>query len=397
MGRRKRAPKAGPGRAPPAGERARQDAVAGVAEVVCLYCGCAFRAITTLHLRRLHDYEGDHPILDYRQRFGLEVAHTHSHANRRQARRVRAAYWEARGRRWTRARMLDAIRERHRRGLSLAHQDVPNRLRQAVRRRLGPWRKALRMARVPCPPRRSRWNAIRVIAEVRALAARGRPLYGGYISEHHPELHNAAHNHLGGGWGRALTAAGLDPSAHRAPTSPWTRQLAEAWVRRRAARAGSVRRKDAPADLVTWVVNHVNHSWVAFVQALHIPCAGGKRRDWSAAAVVQAIRARKRTGHPLYSKAVARAGGGLIAQARKHFGGWPAALAAAGFDPAKHQGQLRWTRDAVVAAIRRRWRAGQSVDRRTVLASSRSGLVNAAVRHCGGWRAAVHAAQRRPR
>ena len=42
--------------------------------VVCEHCGRRFGAITVRHLRNLHGYEGEHPIADYKARFGLETA-----------------------------------------------------------------------------------------------------------------------------------------------------------------------------------------------------------------------------------------------------------------------------------------------------------------------------------
>ncbi len=42
--------------------------------LTCQHCLRDFAAITVSHLRSQHGYEGDHPIADYKQRFGVPKA-----------------------------------------------------------------------------------------------------------------------------------------------------------------------------------------------------------------------------------------------------------------------------------------------------------------------------------
>ena len=50
--------------------------------VICKHCGRDYRAITVLHLRNIHDYDDDHPILEYKRKFHLRSALSGTRRNR---------------------------------------------------------------------------------------------------------------------------------------------------------------------------------------------------------------------------------------------------------------------------------------------------------------------------
>jgi molybdenum-dependent DNA-binding transcriptional regulator ModE len=82
---------------------------------------------------------------------------------------------------------------------------------------------------------------------------------------------------------------------------------------------------------------------------------------------------------------------GLVAAARIRFGSWKAAMRTAGFGPPPPRPPRKWTREAILLALRDR--AGRGLPLGYSLAQrDASGLVDAAVREFGGWPAARRAA-----
>src|SRR5438477_11002533 len=78
------------------------------AYVICEHCGRKFGAITFRHLRNIHGYEGEHPILEYKARFGLRYAF--SDEARVKVSDAKDMFWEERGQHWTKERVLAEIR-----------------------------------------------------------------------------------------------------------------------------------------------------------------------------------------------------------------------------------------------------------------------------------------------
>lgn len=125
------------------------------------------------------------------------------------------------------------------------------------------------------------------------------------------------------------------------------------------------------------------------------------RRTWTPADVTAAISIRQATGQPLNYAAVVADDEALTGAARKRFGSWPAALAAAGIDPEAVKREARqtahkrppgyWSEARVIAVIQEAARAGQdlSVHR---MQQVDAGLVATAQRLFGGWDAALRAA-----
>ena len=246
--------------------------------VRCLLCGERYRLITPTHLWHRHRWRDDHPALAYKERFGVPTVW--SRASRRAMsvslrthydrkgrtwtkarvvegiRRLARAgkplrfsavsrsspeiYWTAQrllgswksacraaGLRpgdwpeWTRERVLDAIRERHRSGKRVhwkAVWDGGKSLYWAAQRYHGSWKSALRAAGVP---RESwsvaaKWSPERVVDAVRERHRRGRPVYFLAIRRDDLALYKAALRHLGS-WRAALLKAGVPERARRAP------------------------------------------------------------------------------------------------------------------------------------------------------------------------------------
>jgi hypothetical protein len=299
--------------------------------VVCRHCNREFRAITVVHLRRIHDYDGEHPIEDYKRRFRLKFASCTE--SRRKIGAAKDAYWARRGQHWTERKLLTEIRRRHRSGQSLRDKDVPDRTNLAGRRLFGTWRAAVEKAGLKYEEVTGlvRWTRKKIVEAIRDLAAHDVPLSATYIQEHHGTLFNAAVKRFPRSWGKALRAAGFDPDEHKVARSGWTRQRAEEWVRNQAARGRCLLARAAPRELKGFVYRRLHTTWPEFVESVGVAYPGiRKRYDWTKSALLSEIRRWKAEGNKLNYKSVQSAYQALIHQSRKFFGSWDRALAAAG-------------------------------------------------------------------
>jgi hypothetical protein len=76
----------------------------GPDQIVCLLCGETYRAINYWHLKRIHGFEGEHPVQDYKDMFGLRVAACQEACDRHKE--VQVERHKKAGRHWTKPRIL---------------------------------------------------------------------------------------------------------------------------------------------------------------------------------------------------------------------------------------------------------------------------------------------------
>lgn len=136
-------------------------------------------------------------------------------------------------RRWTREKVIEAIRERGEAGLPLHARAVQvdrGSLYAACIKYVGSWGEGLRLAgfdpekiRYPQKNRHPRgyWNRERIMERIRHLHAVGAPLYTEHMKKEHGKLLAAAEAYYGS-WKAALEAAGIDYEDVRR-TTVWTR------------------------------------------------------------------------------------------------------------------------------------------------------------------------------
>lgn len=106
--------------------------------------------------------------------------------------------------------------------------------RFAVNRLFGSFRAALRIAGVLKPvPEFPRWSKARVIATIRQRHERGQVIHCTGVIADQPPLYDAARRYFGG-WPQALRAAGFDPHQVQRSAPPWTAPRVIAELRRRA-------------------------------------------------------------------------------------------------------------------------------------------------------------------
>ncbi|MGE5552810.1 MAG: homing endonuclease associated repeat-containing protein [Betaproteobacteria bacterium] len=127
------------------------------------------------------------------------------------------------------------------------------------------------------------------------------------------------------------------------------------------------------------------------------------RIRWTPEAVLDAIRRRHTDGRPLNYAAVVAEDEKLTGAARRLYGSWNAALAAAGFDPeeikreARSAGQANrvppdtWTPEAIIDGIRAAASAGEDLSAHR-MQQRHASLVATAQRLFGGWDNALRAA-----
>lgn len=120
---------------------------------------------------------------------------------------------------WTDAAVIDEIRERRRKGLPLnidAARANGQALTHQARNRFGSWTAALRAAGVAPKPLHRRWTRRDVTTAIRARQDAGQRIdRAGAIVDDHRLVR--AGERMFRSWGRALGAAGLDPSQARRP------------------------------------------------------------------------------------------------------------------------------------------------------------------------------------
>lgn len=298
--------------------------------VTCRHCRSEFRAITGSHLRNRHGYAGDHPIDDYKREFGLKTASCR--ATRQKISAAKDTFWAKRGQNWTRATLLAEIHRVHRAGRSLRRGSVPVRVYEAGRRLFGTWSRAVETAGLNYEQVSGvrRWTRAKVVARIRALAGQGVPLHATYIEQQFHYLYRAAVDQFPSSWAKALRAAGLDPDEHKMPRGRWDESTAGAWVRERVAAGEPILARDTPHDLLRFVHTRLKTGWADFVESLGVRYPGvKKRRDWTKRAVLAELRRWRAAGHPMHYRAVKVGYQALLQQAKKYFGTWDRARAAA--------------------------------------------------------------------
>lgn len=265
---------------------------------------------------------------------------------------------------WTRERILRHILDREAEGLSLSAggKGADQQLYCAARRIFGSWRNAIVAAGIP-PERvltQDRWSPAKVLARIRSLSRRRRPLTTDQIERRYRHMVSAARRHFGS-WPKAVMAAGVDPTKLQRIV-PWNRERVIEAILTRALRSEPlVGRLVEPRSLVD-ASYRLFGGWQAAVAAAgldprvtHMPPRKRKRpqlarvrsvsaalpkqpsHKWSKERIAEGIRARARENKPINAWAVSRDYPSLYGAGRRYLGSWDEALRAAGFDPELHR------------------------------------------------------------
>ncbi len=289
---------------------------------------------------------------------------------------------------WTREQIIRLILEREAAGRSLTTGDkgVDPQLASAARRTFGSWRNAILAAGIP--PERvllwERWSPAKILAQIRAIARRRKPLSMVQVKHRFHSLLSAARRRFGS-WSKAAVAAGVDPSRfHR--VVPWNRErVIEAILTRELRNEPLVARLVEPRSLVE-AAHRFLGSWSGALTAAGLDpkvaeLAPRRRKygqrirrsrtksagaPWTKERVIEEIQARLREQRPVHAWAVSRDHSGLYSAGRRLIGTWDDALRAAGLDADEHRRRAPKTpsaTDPVVSPRKSQGRGDVRLDR----------------------------------
>ncbi len=277
----------------------------------------------------------------------------------------------------TRDEVLKAIRARHARGEAVVGLSLTlPKLYHAARKWFGCWREAVLAAGVPVKVPR-KWSHERVLETIRRRHREGPPLAKVWLDD--MGLRDAAAKHFGS-WRNALLAAGLQV----APRRRWSRESILESLRahyNRGHTAVHLIDRNLSAAVTRFFGNLDNAC-----EAAGLPHRPGR---WNKRRIVDTIQDYYVRGKPI--RIVGFKDDRLGAAARRYFGSWRAAVAAAGLLNRMPPPLVprRWSRQAVIDAIQNWHRQGVPV---TSLWARDMNLYSAGKVQFGSWRSAVLAA-----
>lgn len=250
-------------------------------------------------------------------------------------------------RKWSRASVVDELRRLDELGYVLSRRKLMDRGRHdlvnAAATYWGGMTNARRAAGLPPPPRGKRatshWSEDEVIAVIKERKLRGWPLASSRI----PRMLRDAATYYFGGWREAIEKAGLDYDQIRLKRAAYSRHEILNTLRALA--------QTRPQMTLTGLHRHRLKSgierWFSSVdEALRAAKLDGwprrvRRQPMLTSSETRArIRARHARGLPMFRTAVIRDDPQLERAGARNFGGWLAALRAAGVKVASSRGQL---------------------------------------------------------
>jgi hypothetical protein len=172
----------------------------------------------------------------------------------------------------------------------------------------------------------------------------------------------------------------------------WTRdEIIRELLRREASGLTlTVGRKTGVEASLYQAARRVFGSWPNAIAAAGIPIEKAISHErWPPARILSSIQSLARRKHPLRPKEFNERYSNLAAAARRVFGSWPRAVIAAGADPGKLRAVPQWTPERVIEGILTRALKNEPLRSRSVQPKA---LVDAGVRIFGNWSGALAAA-----
>lgn len=270
---------------------------------------------------------------------GLQRARAHAGV-RRPARRPVV-------RRWNQASIVLAIKDRLRKGQTLASSKAPPRFVAAARWHFGSWKAALAAAGVDAQKvrlRRGPYRRQEILAVLRRLAREGKPLRSSTLAG---AVNLEAVRTLFGSVEAAIRAAGL-AHARTHPTQKWSRERLIEELRRRAQRGDlTLTRALHRAVQLYFGGAHAARKAAGIPRLL--------REPWTKPALIKELQQRARRGN---------SGSRLWNACKRLFGSVAAARRAAGVpETQRTKGMVAWGKPALLAELKRRVRKRQQLGR----------------------------------
>jgi hypothetical protein len=274
--------------------------------------------------------------------------------------------------------VLSRIALLHQSGASLSGvREREAALYRAATKYFGTWHRAVLEAKIPTKVPR-RWSRQRVIQAIAGRQAAGRVLCRTWRED--KALFRAAVTWFGS-WESAMRAAGFEPIRR------------ERWSQQRVIERLQVwRRRTRETNLSTSEPNLASAATRLF-GSLEAACQAADieatPRRWTVERVIAEIQERYVRGEPRHIQGLGDIR--LALAAKRHFGSWASAVAAAGLEqriPITRP-QRRWNRQLVIDSIMSAHRSGTALSE---IRRCDQGLYYAARTHFGSWRAAVREA-----
>lgn len=211
----------------------------------------------------------------------------------------------------------------------------------------GSWRKAIEAAGFDYDSVRivelRKWNKTKIVQAIRSRKRRHLSLNGSVVEKEDRGLYNATRYHFGtGGWRKALKKAGVNPNSLPDPRVIWTKKTIVKEIKR-------LRRQKIPLHAFHLVNNgyrglhssarNVFGTWKKAIEAAgysYDAIRKVRHNYWNGKRILAEIRRLARAGIRLNSKGIQQRPGGLFSAALKEFGSWGEAVEAAGFDYRLH-------------------------------------------------------------
>jgi hypothetical protein len=241
------------------------------------------------------------------------------------------------------------------------------------------------------------WNKTEILREIRRVQKTGADLSYNGLAGTRQSLVSAAAYHFGS-YRRAVEQAGIDYAmVLRRPR--WTRagiiSLIKA-ARRRGEElhwSAVTRRRDELGKAAFAALQpRLFGKWHRTLHAAGLDADDISRyRHWDRDSIVFELKSRARDDESLSSGALQTDDPGLHAAAIRHFGGYDAALRAARFDPDKFRLRRRWDKGQVIKCIKAAARGGKDLSDSRVRRESPA-LYGASIRLFGTFTAARGAA-----
>jgi hypothetical protein len=172
----------------------------------------------------------------------------------------------------------------------------------------------------------------------------------------------------------------------------WTREqiIRELLHREASGLSLTAGRKNGVDCALYQAARRIFGSWSYAIAAAGIPVEQATSHDrWSPAKIISNIQSLARRNRPLRPAELRERYGNLSAAARRIFGSWSRAVIAAGVDPAKLRTIPSWTRERVIEEILIRALKNEPLRARSIQPKS---LADAGVRLFGNWSGALAAA-----
>ncbi len=264
----------------------------------------------------------------------------------------------------------------------------------ATRRYYGGWPKAfkelgIQMNYAP----RVKWTKELVQREIIALMEKGESLKAIDVKKDHPNLYRAACN-LFDGYNKAVESIGFKYSDYGKKVG-WTKKEIQNEIKKLA--------KDKKPLNASWMAKNRSAlyqaaknkfgNWGNAVDSIGIDYKKVRKlQKWDSDMLVNTIRKMYKDGEPLDAVYMRKHHQKLLSAGEGIFGNWKTTIMVCGIDYDKvRRKREKWNKKNVLEAILERKQRNLSLSYKRTYHEN-SGLVNAAMKNFGSWRAAVEAA-----